>query len=150
MSTECPFSLKTVNQSVVRVTAFLTVVLLLTGLFHTLQWVALLLCIDFFIRGFTNLPISPLRRAARALAKILRLKPKMVNAGPKIFAAKVGFIATAIITLLSFTGLTAAAQILAGILILMAGLETLLGICVGCHIYSLMQTIKKALRSKTD
>ena len=143
MSEECLFSPKTVNEKVVRLVATFTVLLLLTGLFSNLQWIALLLCFDFFIRGFTNLPISPLRRAARAQARILRLKPKMINAGPKIFAAK-------IITILSFTGLTTAAKILAEILVLMAGLEAFLGICVGCHIYSLMQTVKKAFRSEAE
>ncbi len=150
MSVECPFSPKTVNEKVVRLIATFTVLLLLGGLFSMLNWIALLLCFDFFIRGFTDLPISPLRRAARAQAKMFRLKPKMINAGPKIFAAKVGFIATAIITVLSFTGLTSAARILTEILILIAGLEAFLGICVGCHIYSFMQTIKKAIRSKAE
>ncbi len=149
MSLECPFSPKTANERIVRLTAFLTILLMLAGLFSRLQWIALLLCFDFFIRGFTERPWSPLRRAAKALARILRLKPKMINAGPKIFAAKIGFIVCVIITLLSFTGLPAAARILAEILVLLAGLEAFLGICVGCHIYSLMQTIKKSL-SKDD
>jgi len=149
MTAECPFSPKTANEKVVRLTAFLTVVLMLTGLFSNLSWIALLLCFDFFIRGFTDRPWSPLRRAAKALAKILRLKPKPINAGPKIFAARIGCMVCAIITLLAFTGLQTAARILAEILILMAGLEAFLGICVGCHLYSLMQTIKRSL-NKND
>lgn len=145
MSVECPFSPQTANEKVVRLTAFLVVLLMLTGLFANLKWFALLLSFDFFIRGFTNRPWSPLRRAARAQAKILRLKPKMINAGPKIFAARIGCVVCVVITLSAFTGLTGTARILAEILILLAGLEAFLGICVGCHIYSLLQTIKKML-----
>ena len=147
MSLECPFSPQTINEKVARMTAFLTVLLLLAGLFSMLHWIALILCVDFFIRGFTTWPISPLRRAARAQTKILRLKPKMINAGPKIFAAKIGFIFTAIITALSFAGLTTAARIFTEILILFAGLEAFAGICVGCHVYSFVQTVKRKLRS---
>ena len=149
MSPECPFSPKTANERVVRLTAFLTVLLMLAGLFSQLKWIALLLCFDFFIRGFTDRPWSPIRRAARAQAKMLRLKPKMINAGPKIFAARIGFIVCVLITLLAFTSLQTSARVLTEILILMAGLEAFLGICVGCHIYSLMQTIKRSL-SKND
>jgi len=147
MNINCPFSPQTANENVVRLTAFLVVLLMLTGLFSNLGWFALLLSFDFFIRGFTGRPWSPLRRAAKALARLLRLKPKTINAGPKIFAARIGFVVCAIITLLAFTGLIGTAQLLAEILVLMAGLEAFLGICVGCHIYSLFQTIKRSLRS---
>jgi len=149
MSLECPFSPKTADEQIVRLTALLIVLLTLAGLFSKLQWIALLLCFDFFIRGFTDRPWSPMRRAAKALARLLRLKPEMINAGPKIFAAKIGCVVTAMIILLAFTELQTAARILAGILIFMAGLEAFFKICVGCHIYSLMQTFKGPL-SKDD
>ena len=150
MSIECPFSPQTVNAKAARLTAFLVVVLLLAGLFSRLNWMALLLCIDFFIRGFTRLPISPLNRAARALVKVLRLKPKPVNAGPKIFAAKIGFILSAAITVAAFCGMNRTAPILAEILVLAAGLEAFLGLCIGCHLYSLIQTLKRKLTSSTE
>ena len=149
MSLECPFSPKTANEQVVRLTAFLVVLLMLVGLLSQLQWIALLLCFDFFIRGFTDRPWSPMRRAAKALARLLFLKPKMINAGPKIFAAKIGFIFCTIISIAAFAGLHQTARILAELLVLLAALETFFKICVGCHIYSLIQTIKKSL-SKND
>lgn len=138
MSQDCPISSETVDGSVARLTAFFTVVLLLAGLFSNLKWIALLLCLDFFIRGFTRLPISPLRRAARAQARLLRRKPKTVNAGPKIFAAKIGFLISAAIVILSFAGLGAVARLVAEIFVLAAGLEAFLGICLGCKIHALL------------
>ncbi len=137
-----PDSPETMDGKTARMTAFLTVVLLLTGLFSRLQWMTLLLCIDFFIRGFTRLPISPLHRAARAQVKILRIKPKPVPAGPNIFAARLGFGATALITLLSFAGLNTAAEGLAQLLVLVAGLEAFAGICLGCKIHAMLRTGK--------
>ncbi len=150
MSLECPFSPKTANERVVRLTAFLTILLMLTGLFSRLQWIALLLCFDFFIRGFTDRPFSPLRRAAKALATLLHLKPEMINAGPKIFAAKIGFFFTAIITLTAFMGLDLVSTILASILILLASLEAFFKICVGCHLYSALQTLKRNLHLRKE
>ena len=128
----------TVNEKVARMTAFLTVLLLLAGLFSMLNWVALLLCVDFFIRGFTRLPISPLKRAARAQVKMLCRKPRMIDAAPGIFAAKIGFLVTAIIALLAFVGLATAARLLTELLVLAIGLEAFAGICVGCKIYDLL------------
>jgi hypothetical protein len=148
MSLECPFSPKSANEKVVRLTAFLTVVLMLAALFSSLRWIALLLTIDFFIRGFTSLPFSPVRRGARALAKALRLEPKMINAGPKIFAARIGCVFCATIAAFSFTGFNSVARILAELMVLLAGLEAFMGICVGCHMYSLLQTLKKSFKSK--
>jgi hypothetical protein len=138
MSPQCPGSPETVDEKTARMTAFLTVVLLLAGLFSTLQWIALLLSFDFLIRGFTRLPISPLRRAARAQAKILRMKPKAISAGPQIFAAKIGFIIAAAITLLSLAGLHTAARLTAELMVLAAGLEAFAGICLGGKIHSLL------------
>lgn len=148
MTAECPFSPQTTDERVVRMTASLTVVLLLAGLFSTLKWIGLLLCFDFFIRGFTKLPISPLRRAARAQARIFRLKPKPINAAPKIYAAKIGFFMALIITIPAFAGLRPPARIVAEIMVLAAGLEAFLGICLGCHLYSLTQKIKNAASKK--
>ena len=149
MSLQCPFSPQSANEKVVRLTAFLTILLTLAGLFSSLQWIALLLCFDFFIRGFTNKPWSPLRRAAKALARLFRLKPEPINAGPKIFAAKIGFVFCTVIATTAFAGLNQTARILSELLVLLAALEAFFKICVGCHIYSMTQTIKRSL-SKND
>ncbi len=145
MSLECPFSPRTADENIVRLTAGLTILLTLAGLFSSLHWIALLLCFDFFIRGFTDRPWSPMRRAAKALARLFRLPPERINAGPKIFAAKVGFVFCTIIAITAFAGQIQSARILAELLILLAALEAFLKFCVGCHIYSLIQRIKRAL-----
>lgn len=131
---------ETVDKSVTRMTAFFAVLLLLAGLFSNLKWIALLLCFDFFIRGFTTLPISPLRRAARAQTKLLRRKPNPIAAAPNRFAAKLGFLISAVIAILSFIGLPAAARIVAELLVLMTGMEAFLGICLACSIHSRLQS----------
>ncbi|QHI68557.1 DUF4395 family protein [Tichowtungia aerotolerans] len=130
--------MNTLNKSVVRITAFLTVLLLLGGLFSMLKWVALILCFDALIRGFTNLPISPLHRAARAQSKILRRGATPVDAAPYRFAARIGFAVYALITLLAFTGLIAPARILTQLMVLAAGVEAFAGINIWGKVYTLL------------
>jgi len=136
-----PATEKQINAKVARLTAFLTVVLLLAGLFSGLCWISLLLAFDFFMRGFTG-SVSPLSRAARALSKIYFPKPKMANARPKIFAARIGFVFSAAIALATFSGLTSIAHALAELLVLATGLEAFLGICVAGGILSLLDNSK--------
>jgi hypothetical protein len=122
----------------------------MTGLFSHLNWISLLLCFDFFIRGFTRLPISPLQRAAQAQVRILRFKPKMINAGPRIYGARVGFFTTAIITLLAFGGFPNAARNATELMILTAAMAAFFGVCIGCYVHTGMQKIKQLLRPKAE
>jgi hypothetical protein len=122
------------NKSIVRTSAFLTVLLLLGGLFSMLEWIALILCFDAFVRGFTTLPISPLRRAARAQTKMLRRGKTPVEAAPQRFAAKVSFFIFALIALLAFAGLVAPARNLTRLMVLVAGLEAFAGISLGAKL----------------
>lgn len=127
--------MKTLNKSVLRITAFLTVLLLLAGLFSMLRWVVLLLCIDAFIRGFAAPARSPLHRAARAQANILRRSETPVDAAPHRFAAKAAAIIYALIAALAFAGLNATADGLAQLMVLVAGLEAFAGISLGAKLY---------------
>ena len=148
MEPQHPISDETVDQSIVRTTAFFTVLLLLAGLFSNLKWIALLLCFDFFIRGFTRLPFSPLRRAARAQVKILRRTPRPIDAAPKKFAARLGFLVSAVIAILAFTGLYQAAYVVTQLFVLLAGMEAFLDICLGCRIYTLL--LKRKTKRPSD
>ena len=135
-----------INEKIIRLASFLAVVLLLTGLFSMLHWIALILCIDFFIRGFTARPDSPILRAARALNNIYRPKPKRVDAAPKIFAAKVECICCGIIASLAFSNLWNPARHLTELLVLLIGVEAFLGICVGTHLSNLWKKLQTQLK----
>lgn len=123
------------NKPVLRMTAFLTMLLLLGGLFSMLEWVLLLLSFDTFVRGFTHLPISPLHRAARAQAAMLRRQVKPVDAAPHRFAAKLSFAAFALAALLSFAGFYTPVRGLAELMVLAFGVEAFSGISLGAKIY---------------
>ncbi len=137
----------TVNEKVYRKASFLAVVLLLTGLFSMLRWIALLLCIDFFIRGFTARIDSPILRAARALNTIDRRQPKWIDAAPGIVAAKVECILCGLIAALAFSNLGNPARLLTELLVLLIGVEAFLGIRTGTHLSSLWKKLRCGLRS---
>jgi apolipoprotein N-acyltransferase len=67
----------------------------------------------------------------------------MTNAGPKIFAAKTGFVFTCVISLLYWLGIPAASDIFALILALFAFLEAAAGFCVACRLYPFMPDFVK-------
>lgn len=142
MKDACPISIRQVNETIVRLVAFLVFAGAVVGCFFHLKWIAAGLAVDFFIRAFTPWPVSPLSLMARSIAGILGLEPRPINAGPKIFAARIGFFFAAVIAVLAFMNLTTVAVSLAGVLALFAALESFFAVCVGCHIYSLLNRLR--------
>ena len=59
-----------------------------------------------------------------------------INAGPKIFAARLGFVLCAVAALLYWLSPGSAVRVPLGILAGCAALEGLLGLCLGCHLYT--------------
>jgi hypothetical protein len=64
-----------------------------------------------------------------------------VDRAPKRFAAGVGFLFSLAVLVLSFTPYTLAAGVLAGILILFAGLEAFVAFCAGCYVYFFLKKL---------
>ena len=90
MNPVCPISDKRLNEIPIRFGAGLVFFLAVFAvIFHTVL-IFILLGIDFFIRGFTQYPVSFVTWISRSVTNVLSIEPKWVNAGPKIFAAKIG------------------------------------------------------------
>jgi hypothetical protein len=122
------------NEKVIRLNALLTIILASFVLILNNEWLALFLSIDFFIRGFTNLP-SPFAFFSKLIVKLLNLTHIPVYAPPKKFAAKVGFIFTSLIFVFLINEWEILTIIVAVVLIVCAFLEAFLKICVGCYVY---------------
>lgn len=132
----CPISQERVNERVTRLVALFTILLVVAGLVFNSVLFFIFLLADFFIRAFTSLKFSPVSYLASSLANALNLSKKPIDKAPKIFAARLGFLMTLGITMLSLFHLPVAAIVVSGILIFFASLEFALGICVGCIIYT--------------
>jgi hypothetical protein len=63
------------------------------------------------------------------------LEELLINAGPKIFAARIGLVFSVIILLATLIGLITTALVFATILGIFSFLEAAFGICVACKLY---------------
>lgn len=134
----CPISDKRINERVARVNgAFTVLLLILFGV--TSQWfIPAFLAVDFLMRSGRLSKYSPVGYSSRNIVQILSLEELLINAGPKIFAARIGLVFSVIILLASLTGLNATAFVLATVLGVFSFLEAAFGICVACKIYSVL------------
>jgi len=90
MNLMCPVSFKQINEKAVRVNAALAFLSILLFLLTPWKWIILIVGVDFFIRGFLNPQYSLFANISKGILSILAIKPVMVDACPKIFAAKIG------------------------------------------------------------
>ena len=132
----CPISDQRVNEQVTRINAFLSVLLVVSGFVFSSVYFFVFLLADFYIRAFTKLKFSPLSYVSHYAVNALKLSKKSIDKAPKIFAARIGFIFTLTIIVLSLFHLQTVAMVVAGILVFFATLEFALAICVGCLLYT--------------
>jgi hypothetical protein len=135
MRNACPISNETVDERTARLGALVGLALLGLSLTFASPWPVLLLAADYGLRGFGARSFSPVSSFAQWLRERLGIAPKTVNAGPKAFAAKLGFgfsltVATALLLGHDAVALAAGLPFAACAL-----LEGAAGFCVGCHMY---------------
>lgn len=132
----CPLSDERVDENQVRVTA-LAVVLVMGAFFitgHPLFPAFLIL--DFYIRAFTSMKNSPISWLSQRMVRAIGPQPVWINKGPKIFAARLGFVLSLIITLASLFSMPLLSNVIGGGLVLFAFLECGLNFCAGCWVYT--------------
>ncbi|MBL7967692.1 MAG: DUF4395 domain-containing protein [Prolixibacteraceae bacterium] len=132
----CPISDQRVNEQVTRFNALFAIGTIVLAFVSNSVLIFLFLMADFFIRAFTEIKFSPISYASHYLSNALNLPVKLIDKAPKVFAARLGFLMTAIIAGLFALNLSVASLVVAGILVFFASLEFLFAICVGCMIYT--------------
>lgn len=129
-----------VNEVAARMVAamvlLLTVAIILTGEI----WLAVFLAYGFWARVVTGPTLSPMGQlATRFLAPKSGIAPKLVAGPPKRFAQFVGLIfSTTALVLIYFFDEQSIANIILGVLGLFAFLESVVGFCAGCFVFSYM------------
>lgn len=131
----CPISPLRAKRGVVRTTALLIALAVILYAATGNLWIIGFLAGDFFIRGCTSLPHSPLSWLADQLATRMNLSAQRVDKAPKIFAARVGLLFSLMILLLAPLHFIAALAV-AAVLLTCALLEALFEFCVGCVVYT--------------
>jgi Domain of unknown function (DUF4395) len=129
-----------VNDVAVRITS--AGVLAMAALLLTLHqpWILIVLAYGFVARAMAGPKISPLALlSTRAIVPRLRIAPRPTLGPPKRFAQSMGAAVTVTGVVLAFGfGLTGAAYVVAAMLVLLAGLESGFGFCIGCRIFAML------------
>jgi len=135
MKEVCPVSFKQVNERAAQINAALAIFSLIFFFFTPYKWIILVLAIDFFIRGFLNLSYSFYSAISKTILRIFKIKPLMVNAGPKIFAAKIGFIFCCMIAVSYLLNFQKISLVIGLVFMFFAALESIFRFCIACRIY---------------
>lgn len=137
----CPVSNEQINERIARSNAAIVSLLLFAFLYSGYSAIILFLLMDFFIRGFKlNIP-SPIGLMSRYAIRILNFGYKPINAAPKVFAAKIGFVFSGVIGLFSLLDFSFAAYIFSSVMLTFALLESIVGLCIACKVYSFLKNL---------
>ena len=134
----CPISIKRINENVARANAYLTVGFLTAYLLTSNLLIIGFLLVDFLVRGLELSQYSPFAIASKKVVQLVALKPKFINAGPKIFAARIGLFFSVSILVTALLGFNAVSAVLALVFGVCALLEAVVGFCLACQIYPIV------------
>jgi hypothetical protein len=124
-----------VNEKAARTVAACVVVLSLLALLPQGRWLVLPLAVGFWLRVASGPRFSPFGLLATKVVAP-RLGPsKLVPGPPKRFAQLIGALVSSTAAVCWAIGAIGAGQLLLGLLVVAAGLESGLGLCLGCLIF---------------
>jgi len=127
------FDVPQVWSNVIRWEAFMTFVLSITALLFA-PWVMLLLVVQGFVRGFIGHHRCPAHLLWKKIAEAKQWGGKKENAGAKMFANKILFLASAVSMVLYFSG-SGLWVVPCVVLIVFSCMEWALSFCAACWAY---------------
>jgi hypothetical protein len=142
MQAVCPITDKNINERVARLNALITVILLISFLVFRLWGALVFLAIDFILRGFFDSKCSLICITSKWFVKRFIPGGKVMNAGPKIFAAQIGMVLSIVAVALFISGFKVAGLVTASILALFSFLEAAFSYCVACKIYPYLRKVR--------
>ncbi len=114
-----------------------------------MQFILFVIISDFILRIIKEGKLNPINKMNSFITRILVKKVQLINAGPKIFAARLGLSLSILALLLSFisfeTGL-----IPLSILGFFSFLEFVFGFCVACKLYPYLKEFDNCLRNNNS
>ncbi len=131
----CPISTSRIDENVARSNAALTVLFLIIYFISGSILPVSILLIDFTLRGLELSKYSPFAIFSKFIVSIFKQEKQLVNAGPKLFAARIGILFSTSIVISELIGTTDFSFLLAFVFSICALLEFAFGFCVACKIY---------------
>ena len=102
MTLICPVSGYKIDKNVTKLNGLLTLIALFIYISTNNIWIAALVTFDYLIRAFFKKGLSPLGFISKIILKVLKIKPNLIDSGPKIFACRIGFSMLLLIILFYF------------------------------------------------
>ena len=131
-----------VNEKAARTVAAGVLVGAIATLVTGWYWLLIPIVYGFWARVLTGPKLSPLGWVAMRVVAPRLGERRYVPGPPKRFAQGIGaVISTATLVLGLILGLHTAADVLLGLLVIAAGLESILGFCIGCQIFGLLMRV---------
>jgi hypothetical protein len=137
----CPVSAVTVNENRVRITAGFIFLASFSYLLAPGWVIPPLLVADFFLRASGRGKFSPLNIVSGWLVRLMKIGNIPIDQAPKRFAAGLGLALAGALLIADICRLSTTAFVITIVFALFSFLESALGFCAGCHIYSLMKRL---------
>jgi hypothetical protein len=129
-----------VNEYAARTVAAGVLLMAIAYLATQWSWILIVLAYGFVARVASGPRFSPLGQlATRVIVPRLPLEPKPTPGPPKRFAQGIGatFTIAAVVARFGF-GAVGVSMVLAGFMVVAAGLESIVGYCLGCKAFALL------------
>jgi Domain of unknown function (DUF4395) len=128
-----------VNEISARLVAAGVLLMALAAIMLDQRWLTAVLAYGFLARVLTGPTMSPLGQlVTRVITPHVPLAPRPVAGPPKRFAQGMGAAFSVTALLLTVLGPWWAAQIVLGLLVTAALLESVFGLCLGCKVFALL------------
>ena len=145
---QCPVDFVSMNENKARLTALFVLILGTVFLITGLWFIMAFLVIDFLLRVNNLGKYSLLAILSDVVIKQLKIKNKPTDRAPKRFAAGVGLVFTLGILIFTLLHLDTATLLATLVLLLFAFLESFVGFCAGCYVYSMLQKFGNSFKNK--
>ncbi|MBS1523958.1 MAG: DUF4395 domain-containing protein [Bacteroidetes bacterium] len=144
---QCPVDFVPMNENKARLTALFVLILCIVFLFTNWWIIIAFLVVDFLLRANNLGKYTLLAILSDVIINQLKIKNKPTDRAPKRFAAGVGLVFTIGVLILTLLKLDTATLIVILVLIFFAFLESFIGFCAGCYVYSILNMIVKSFRN---
>lgn len=145
----CPISTKLVNEYTSRLNASVSFFLSLGYIMSSNYIFLILLLSDFILRNINEGKLSPVLILNNYLTRSFIKKIQLINAGPKILAARIGLYMTVLALILSLFSVNYSIAV-----ILLLGtfslLESAFGFCIACKLYPFLKLFGENINKKTQ
>jgi hypothetical protein len=128
-----------VNEIAARLVAAGVVALSVVELATGDRWLLIPLAYGFVARALTGPTLSPLGRLVTSVVvPRLPVEPRLVPGPPKRFAQGIGATLTTLALVAWLAGALGLADVLVGLLVVAATLESVFGVCLGCKLFGVL------------